>query len=312
MVLKQKIQDTFHPMLKDGGLLFILLATLLVSISMYSTYVFRMQLWPWYKTLLLAVPYAFAWVVIAWIITDKSIVRKPYPYVVVFIVLFFEKIYWSLFYNFYPVTYTNFSGEIQDAMAIGSTNIHMPSAEWLQTAENAEHLFIVVEFIVAIILFMTVWYLARPKDFTQIKTKIDFLKTKRMILLIISAILMTVPLWIWKAIAEIGGPEFIRTLFSYTDMIDWYNFLFFGIPIGIAMLIFAFVITNIKSKVRNVLYVLVLISILVPYIPVYDYMFWVRSSSMITVFSYFFIFAAMYFLMFLSLLLLSKTKYIEQ
>ena len=312
MVLKQKVQDTFHPMLRDGGLLFIILATLLVTISMYSTYVFRMQLWPLHKTLLLAVPYAFAWVVIAWVITDKSIVRKPYPYVVIFVVLFFEKIYWSLFYNFYPITYTNFSGAIEDAMAVGSTNLPIPSAGWLQTAENASNLFIVVEFTIAIILFMTIWHLARPRDFMKTYSKFDFVKTKKTALLIISAILMTVPLWIWRAIAEIGGPEFIRTLFSYTELIDWYNLLFHGIPIAIALVIFAYIITNIESKIKNVLYLIVLVSVLIPYIPMYDYMFWIRSSHSTYVFTHYFIFSAMYFVLFLSLLLLSKTKYIEQ
>lgn len=308
MTVKQKIYDTFHPMIKDGGLLFIFLATLLVTISMFSTYVFRTSLWPWHKALLLGVPYAFAWVVVAWIITDKSVFRKPYPYIVIFVVLFFEKIYWALFYNLFPMTYRTSSGSIGGALALGNTNYAIPSVEWLNLLENANNLFIVVEFIVVLALFVTLWSLVRPKDFE----KLSFLKTKRMILLIISVILMTVPLWIWKAIAEIGGPELIRDLFRNIDWIDWYNLLFYGIPIAIALVIFAFVITNIKSKVKNILYLVILLSVLIPHVPIYDYMFWVRSSSTAAVFSYFFVFAAMYFVMFLSLLLLSKTKYIEQ
>jgi len=260
----------------------------------------------------LGIPSSFAWVVIAWVITDKSVVRKPYPYIVIFTALFFEKIYWALFYNIYPITYRTSSGSIADALAVGNTRLAMPSVEWLNLLDNANNLFIVVEFIVAIILFMTIWYLVRPKDFIRACSKFDFVKTKRIAFLIISAILMTVPLWIWKAIAEIGGPELIRTLFSYTDLIDWYNLLFYGIPIAIALVLFAFVITNIKSRIKSVLYLVILVSVLIPYIPMYDYMFWVRSSSTVTVFSYFFVFAAMYFVMFLSLLLLSKTKYIEQ
>ena len=308
MTVKQKICDTFHPMIKDGGLLFVFLATLLVTISVFSTYVFRMSLWPWYKALLLGVPFAFAWVVVAWIITDKSVFRKPYPYVVIFVVLFFEKIYWALFYNLFPITYRTSSGSIGDGLALGNTNYAIPSAEWLNLLENANNLFIVVEFVVVLALFVTLWSLVRPKDFE----KLSFLKNKRMILLIISAILMTIPLWIWRAISYIGGPELIRDLFRNIDWIGWYNLLFYGIPIAIALVIFAFVITNIKSKAKNILYLVILLSVLILYVPIYDYMFWVRSSSATTVFSYFFVFAAMYFVMFLSLLLLSKTKYIEQ
>ena len=312
MTVKQKIEDIFYPMCRDGGLLFILLATLLVTVSMYSTYAFRMLLWPMHKTLLLAVPYAFAWVVFAWIITDKSIIRKATPYIVIFFALFFEKIYWALFYYFYPITYTNLQEQIQDAMAIGSTNLPMPSADWFKAVENAENLFIILEFIVAFVLFLTIWHLTRPRDFMKTSSKFGFIKTKRSVLLMISAILMTVPLWIWRAIGEIGGPELIRELFSYTDLIDWYSLLFYGIPIGVALVIFAYVITNIHSRAKGVLYLIIFLSVLVPYIPMYDYMFWVRSSSATTVFTYFFIFAAMYFVLFLSLLLLSKTKYIEQ
>jgi len=308
MTVKQKICDIFHPMIKDGGLLFIFLATLLVTISMFSTYVFRMSLWPWHKALLLGVPSAFAWVVVAWIITDKSVLRKPYPYIIIFTVMFFEKIYWALFYNLFPVTYRTSSGSIGDALALGNGFSAIPSVEWFNLLVNANNLFIVVEFIVALVLFVTLWSLVRPKDFE----KLSFLKNKRMILLIIGAILMTVPLWILRAIAEIGGRELIRDLFTNIDWIDWYNLLFYGIPIAIALVIFAFVITNIKSKVKNILYLGILLSVLIPYVPIFDYMVWFRSSSTVTVFSYYFVFAAMYFVMFLSLLLLSKTKYIEQ
>jgi len=275
---------------------------------MVSTYVFRMHIWPWHKALLLGIPYAFAWVVIAWIITDKSVLRKPYPYIVIFVVLFFEKIYWALFFNLFPMTYRTNYGSIGNTLALGNGISGIPSVEWFNLFENANNLFIVVEFIVGLVLFVTLWSLARPKDFE----KLSFLKTKRMILLIVSAILMTIPLWIWRAISEIGGPELIMDLFRNIDWVDWYNLLFYGIPIAIAMVIFAFVITNIKSKAKNVLYLVILLSVLIPHIPIYDYMFWLRSSSTFTVFSYFFVFAVLYFVMFLSFLLLSKTKYIEQ
>jgi len=309
MAVKQKICETLHPMTKDGGLLFIFLATLLVTVSIYSSYVFRLSLWwPWHKALLIVVPYAFAWVVVAWIITDKSILRKPYPYIAIFVALFFEKIYWALFFNIFPVTYRTASGAIGDALAMGSRNSAFPTVEWLNLLQNANDLFIVVEFIVAIVLFVGLWYLARPKDFERLGS----LKSRKTILIIIAAILMTVPLWIWRAIAEIGGPRLISELIMNASWIDWYSLLFYGLPIAIAMVFFAFVITNIKSRAKYGLYLLIFVVLLIPYVPIFGYMNWIISSSMITVFSYFFIFAVVYFLLFLSLLLLSKTKYIEQ
>ena len=272
---------------------------------MVSTYTLLTQFWPWYKALLLGIPFAFAWVVVAWSITDKSVLRRPYPYIGIFLALFIEKIYWALFYTLYPISYRDSFGAIEDALNVGNTNFAIPSAEWLNLFDSASYLFIIIEFIVAIVLFGTLWYLARPKDFTK-------LNIKRIGLVVIGAILMTVPLWIWKAIAYFGGLRFFEFFITNWEWIYWYNFLFHGIPIAIAMVIFAFVITNIKSRAKFFLYVIILVSVLIPHIPIYDYMFWVRSSSTVTVFSYFFVFAVMFFVMFLSLLLLSKTKYIEQ
>ena len=299
-------------MLKDGGLLFIILATLLVTISMISSYIFRTDLYCIYNALIYAIPFAFAWVVIAWVITDKSILRRPLPYVVIFIVIFVEKIYWALFYNIYPITYTIESGAIEDALAIGSTNFASPSREWLSLFDNANNFFIIVEFIVMLVLFGVLWYLARPKDFTQISSKFGFLKTKKMGLLIIGSILMTVPLWIWKAVTEIGWAEFFNDLILNSEWIDWHNLLFYGIPIALAMLIAAFIITNIQSRAKYVLYIVIFLSVIIPRIPTYDYMFWVRESDILTVSIHFKFFGAMFFIMFLSFLLLSKTKYIEQ
>ena len=295
MALKQKFSDIFHPMSKDGGLLFVFLATLLVTISTYSTFVFRFDLWPLHKALLMAIPYAFAWVVIAWVITDKSILRSPYPYIGVFVALFFEKIYWPLFYHFYPPNYTN-----------------ILSNDWMQTYDNAMNLFIVIEFIVAIVLFIIIWYLARPRDFMKSRSKFNFVTTKRFVLLMISGIFMTVPLWILRSIEYIGGPEAISTLFSYTDLIDWYNLLFSGIPIGISLVIFAYIITNINCRSKIALYLIIFATTLIPHVPMYSEILWKDTSSTLNVFSYFLIFAFLYFFLFLSLLLLSKRKYIEQ
>lgn len=290
MALKQKFSDIFHQMYKDGGLLFVFLATLLVTISSYSTFVFRFNLWPLHETLLLAVPYAFAWVVVAWVITDKSILRSPYPYIGVFVALFFEKIYWALFYHFYPIS----------------------SGDWLVVLENAQNLFIAIEFTVAVVLFIIIWYLARPRDFMKSRSKFNFVTTKRFVLLMISGIFMTVPLWIWRAIEYIGGSEAIRTLFSYTELVDWYNLLFLGIPVGISLVIFAYIITNITCRSKIALYLIIFATTLIPHVPMYNEILWRDTSSTLNVFSYFLIFAVLYFFLFLSLLLVSKRKYIEQ
>ena len=123
---------------------------------------------------------------------------------------------------------------------------------------------------------------------------------------------MTMPFWIWNAIYYFGGTRFFEIFITNWDLISWYNLLFYGMPIAIALVIFAYVITNIKSIYKYVLYGLILLFLLVQYLPFFDFVNWKYYDDLVRVSAYFIIFGVSYFIVFLSLLLLAKTKYIEQ
>jgi len=297
MNIKEKTISVFHLLIRDKNFWFVILAVLLISISMIRSFAFFD-----YNAVIFAIPYAFAWVVLAWALTDESIKRKIVPYVTIFIALFLVKIYWYLFYALYPPTY-EWSGVGHMGRLLGVGHMGRLTPEWLSLQETAAFLFALVEFFVMLVVFISLWYLARPEDFAGLKTKTSLLKSKRMLLIVISSFLMIAHYWLWV----IAGRAIVE-LFRYS-MIYWYQLLFYGLPTAFALVIFAVVITNIKRRAKYVLHGVVGLFALVPYLPFYSYIYWTRG----TVYSYIvLIYAISYFFVFLSLLLLTKTKYIEQ
>ena len=143
-------------MIKDGKLISIILAVLLITISSVAYYFFIDISDSAIKTSIIALSYAFTWLVLAWILTDKSFFRKPTPYVIVFLIFFIEKIIWSI----YP------------------RNLIM----------------IFTEFLAILIIFTVFWYLTRPRDFTKFENKYEFIFSNRMFFILFGAFLMTIPL----------------------------------------------------------------------------------------------------------------------
>ena len=282
------LNDIFKKMTKDGKVTFVLLATLLFTVSLIINYSIQVGLLSLEKALLIGIPFSFAWVVFAWVITDQSVLRKPFPYVCIFLAILIEKLYWALFYLLFSPVYETTNG-VADAFALGLGN-SMLFNDWLNLLRpggSAFWVFVFVEFFVMLTVFMVLWYLASPKDFKKISWK----KTT---LVIFASFLMTTSLWIWKAIGY-----------------SIHSFLFNGLQIAIAMVIFAYVITNIKSIYKFILYGLIFLFLLVPYLPFFNFVNWKYYDDLVHVSTYFIIFGVSYFIVFISLLLLTKTKYIE-
>jgi hypothetical protein len=202
----------------------------------------------------------------------------------------------------FPPVYETING-VSDALTLGS-GYPSVSKNWLNLLDSAFWVFVIVEFVVMLIVFIVLWYLARPKDFK----KISWIKTS---LVIFASFLMTMPIWIWKAIGYFGGNELIISIIRNLDY-SWHSLLFNGLQIAIAMVIIAYVITNIKNIYKFVLYGLIFLFLLVPHFPFFDFVNWKFYNDIAHVAFYFIIYGISYFIVFLCLLLLTKTKYIEQ
>jgi len=287
MSSNNKISEVFRLMYKDGKLLFILLATVLVTFSIFTTYTLKTGEHPLEKYLLLAVPFAFAWVVFAWAVTDKSVFRKPLIYASIFIALFIQKIYWGVFLQFYPPN---------DVLRL--------SEEWVSILDNAYHFSIIVTFFAMLVVFLIIWFLAKPKEFKKYNSKGLFLVG-------LSAFLMTLPLWIIRFISFINGQSLSEFVLKNLEFIDSYGFLFEAIPIAFVLIFFALVITNIKSSAKYVLYLLIFVFSIVIYLPIYKDLYWSESATVFTQFVYFLFIGVCYFIVFLSLVLICRSRYIE-
>jgi len=303
-----KLREVFHQLLLDRKIIFLVLAALLATVSIITRYT-GVHSWSNYKIFTSYIPYAFTWVVLAWVITDKSILRKPWPYVTIFAMLFIDKIYWNLFYLFFPPSRYYTSSLPGDAFLVGSPHLVVPSVEWFNLQEKAHHLLIIVEFVIMVSVFIIFWYLSRPRDFTKLKTKLGFLKNKRMILIVIGSFFITMHLWLFHVVRYIGGIRFFEFLITNWYMIDWFNFLFHGLPLAIGIIVFAVVITNIEDKIKYLLYLIIFLIILLLYTPWFNQVYYIHSMvlNIVHIFCYF----LLYMLLFLSTLLLAKTKYLE-
>ena len=161
-----KINDVFCLLYKDGKIFLLILATILITLSCASSYFVQFPLISLARVLVAYVPFAFTGLILAWIITDKSFLRTPYPYLGVFLLLFIYRIYWTVFYYIFTPTYDT-SSQVSDALALGTGNYLINSNEWLNLYDNATYLFIIVELIVLIGVFLLFWYLTKPFDFLK-------------------------------------------------------------------------------------------------------------------------------------------------
>ena len=300
----KRYKQFLYNLLRDNNFVFIVLAAILVSLQIFypATEI--------YQRFINAIPYAFGWLVFAWAITDKSIQRRIFPYLGIFVVLFFEKSYWYLFYVLYPPEYVQSgSGPIADALAFGSGHNRILDPEWFNALETAQYVFIVVKFIVMFVVFLTLWYLARPSDFRKMKIKKNLLESKKMVLLVVTSFVMTMPHWLWR-IVHSGFAQFFT---HYWEMFPWSQLLFYGFSTAVAFILFAFIITKIQNRVKYLLYAIIGLLVMLPYLPreiIYStHTNWTTQMLFAT---NVLINSVSYFFVFLSLLLLAKTKYIER
>jgi len=293
---KEKTSGFLRLLIWDKNFWFVVLAAILISLNL----VFPVGVKYIFGSIFSAFIYAFAWVVLAWALTNELIKRKIVPYIAMFVTLFIGKIYWPVFYYLYP--YPSPSIE-QQFIRMGTMQ---PSSlrDWWSITETANNVFIIVEFVVMLVVFISIWYLTHPKDFTELKTKTQLLKYKRTILVIISSFLMTMPYWIWRLLSSID------VNINFIGSLCWYQFWTYGLPISFALVLFAVVITNLKSKKKYVLLGLVFLFTLIPYIQA-DINYQIGSVTKFNLY-YFMIGLVSYLLVFLSFLLLAKTKYIDQ
>jgi len=300
MAIIKNIKDLILSTVKDKKIIFLIIASLLITLSSIITY--KIYTFPetTYKSFIIGLTYSFSWVTIAWIITDRSLLRKLLPYFVIFILLFLDKVYWSIFYYFYPPLSTK---EI-----LISENYHIAD-KWYSVYESAQYLHIVIKFLLMIIVFIIFWYLTKPRDF---KEKNIFLRKKNMIYVILASFFITLPLWLSRALFSIVGFDVLHSVIKDTLSSSIFYFFTGGIPFIISLLIFSLIITNIKTSKKFILYGIIILSALIYLIPLYDFGLWIYSENILFSSFYFIIHGICYFIIFLCFLFLSKTKYIEQ
>jgi len=296
----KSIREIFHLIIKDKMIIFLLIASLLITLSSivyYKLHVFPDEI---YRSIIIGVSYSFSWVVVAWAITDRSIFRKVLPYLSIFVLLFLDKIYWGIFYYFNPPL------SISDLAILENYN---EIDSWNTVYENAYYFHIFVKFLIVLIVFIIFWYLTRPKDFKQ---KTIFFKKKKMVYVILASFFMTMSLWFSRLLFNIFGTDLIHSVISDNFSSSLFYFVTGGVLIIISLLFFSLVITNIKTNKKFILYGLVALSVFIYSVPLYNFGLWKYSEDIILTSIYFVIYAICYFVIFLCFLLLSKTKYIEQ
>lgn len=296
----KNIKDIFNLIVKDRKIIFLIIASFLITISTYAYY--NLQVYPAsiYKSLIVGSTFSFSWVIIAWLITDISIIRKTIPYLSIFFLLLLDKIYWGIFYYFYP--------PISFEEVVSSGNF-IRAEEYGIIVENAFYFSIVLKFIVFFSVFLIFWYLSKPRDF---KDKLSFFKKKNIVYVILASIFITMPYWIFRVIYFFDGRDIIMHLSKNSMISSLFYFLIGAIPFIIGIVLFSVIITNIKTSKKYILYGLVIIFSIIYQIPIYNFGLWKFYNNILLVLAYFIVYFLCYFFIYLSFLLLSKPKYIEQ
>ncbi len=270
---------------------FILLSTLLLIFYTISTYSLS------YKTIAgILIPgtcFAFAFVTLSWILTDQSLLRKTWPYLTIFILSFIIVSFWKIIYFSIDLSIKNYQ------------NINY------SILEKISYLQIIVNFLIILTLVLLFWYLVKPKDFQD--KKIFFLKKEnkiKTILTISIPFFMTLPYWL-NHLIYIFNKNFFSDLLSNIDLYHWYIFLLKTIPFFFAAIFFAILINNLKENKKYYLYSIIGSFVLIQNIT----FFLIYNITNSDFFSILIITSVNYgisfFIIFLSLLLLSKNRYLE-
>jgi len=264
MVVVNGVKMVFWKMVYDKKIWFLLLASFLISTQTWSSS--RYGLW---NVVLFSTPFAFSWVVVAWVLTNRSTLRTIWPYATIFLVFFSMKSYGFL---------------ILDALSsVGIDDFYA-------------NFYVATRFFGSMVFLTTLWYLVRPGDFRKIEKSIDLLKSKRMILVLFMSLILVYPFLAHYFIARFNvtlPSEFFTDLNLINVLVTMLYFLFLGV-----------LITRIGAGVRYFFYVIIAIFSAFPYALFFsiDHMVGLYFFSVHTL---------SYLLVFLSMLLLSKRRFLE-
>jgi len=187
----------------------------LITISSIAAYKIPFYSADFLKSSIVAISYSFSWVVLAWALTDRCILRKPNLYIILFVILFLEKMFWS----FYP--------EISS----------------YEQFLDIFHLYIIIDFLIMIVFFTIFWYLTKPQDFKSLNS---FLKTKNSIFVLFASFFITMPPWLTRFVLDNAGQDFLKIIYSSNFSFNCFIFMTNAIPFIISLLFFSFIIKNIR------------------------------------------------------------------
>ena len=129
-----------------------------------------------------------------------------------------------------------------------------------------------------------------------------------MILLVTISFIMTIPLWLWR-FALHGLAQFFT---NYWEIIPLSQFLIYGLSTAVAFILFAVIITKIQSRAKYLLYAIIGLFVVFPYLYEYiTYDVYTNWTVQMAIAMDVLINSISHFFVFLSILLLAKSKYIE-
>lgn len=271
---------------------FIILATLLLIIYTISSYVLTSRTIE--DFFIPGFCFAFAFLILAWILTHQSHLRKTWTYLTIFILTFIYISYWKIIFflfNSSPKYLKPFNHDL---------------------LRNVTNLQFFLNFFIILIIVWLFWYLVKPKDFQD--KKFSFPKKEnynKTIISIFIPFLITFPYWLTYIISFLNK-DFFSDLFASNETM-YYLFISFyrGVPFFVAAILFSILINRLKEKKRLYLFFIVGVLVLIQSISVY-LLFDVQSYDSFTNI----VFSTVkngccFFIIFFSLLLLAKERYLE-
>ncbi len=272
---------------------FIILATLLLILFTISTYTLSYQSIE--GILIPGICFGFAFVILSWILTHQSHLRKTWPYLTIFILTFIYVNFWKIIYFSLDFSYKK--------LKFIDYNIF----------EIIIYLQIIIRFLAVLTVVIIFWYLVKPKDF-QDKKQYFFIKkenTKKTILTIIIPFLVTTPYWLNLLTYYLNKNFHADLLLSSMDLYHWYIFLIKAIPLFFAAIFFAIIINHLKDNKKYYLYTSIGIFVLIQNISILS-IFNLTAQNFLTNIIFFSLKNGIsFFFIFLSLLLLTKKRYLD-
>ncbi|MEF8879644.1 MAG: hypothetical protein V5A64_04565 [Candidatus Thermoplasmatota archaeon] len=258
---KNTIVDLFRQINKDKKILFIILASILISLPVVvSSDMFWM---------ITAVSVSYSWVIFSWVITNRSVFRKTWQYFSVFVLVFIGNFGWfklldSIDVKFFPSKLT-----------------------YLQN-----FLIAIPGFIATLVVVLLVWRLTRPKDFKKSEKWVEIVKKPRFAM-------------------SISAAFFIQYLPTVSSLLLDKTYIVSIFFMALGWLLISIVVTRIRSKVKYWLHGIIFFVAMIPMVYYsLDWSIFIDNSIYMNSIGFLFTFVS-YFILFVSLLLLSKPRYLE-